>query len=238
MGCFRAWRKSWFTQGTTSAQGRTLLQRGLDGESSAYFDEEMFGHFGCWLSHLVFLIGPGGSQTAMPNDVDRSLNRCVTDFCGLVVLTATAGRYSASILGDISLTSATLVPEEGFVIEYPWCRSAPEQMHGCILAAASTALPAGTGNEPQREELRDNVHRVFVKARWATLLPCHDLLHTVDHLATMMGQKLRNALMNDRLTRRMTSTKHLRMYCWMGDQPVQILPPLYSGSERGDSTDT
>ena len=36
------------------------------------FDEETFKHFGCQLSYLVLLIGPGGLQTDMSNDFDMA----------------------------------------------------------------------------------------------------------------------------------------------------------------------
>ena len=95
-----------------------------------------------------------------------------------------------SDFSDFSSTSATPVPEKGFVIEHPWCRQATEQMRDTIriLAAASTALLAETGTEPQREELHDNVHRLLVKARWAIRVRCRDLRHAVDHLAMGIGQ--------------------------------------------------
>ena len=78
---------------------------------------------------------------------------------------------------------------------------ATEQMRDTMraLAAASTALLAETGNEPQREELHDNVRRLLVRARWAILVHCRDLLHAKDHLAMRMGQKVATDLMKYRL---------------------------------------
>ena len=83
------------------------------------------------------------------------------------------------------------MPGEGSVLGRPRRRHATAQMRDSIriLAAASTALPAETGDEPQQEELYDNAHRVLMKARWATFLRCCDLLHAVDHVAMDMGLK-------------------------------------------------
>ena len=126
----------------------------------------------CQLGCLVFLVGPGGMHTAMSYDVDTFLYRCMTDFCELATLTSTSRHNSATILGDGTSGLGTHVLGEGFVLGRPWCRCATAQMRDSIrvLAAASTALPGEAGDELQRKELHDVVHRVLAKARWATIL--------------------------------------------------------------------
>ena len=190
---------------------------------SACFDEEAFEYFGCQLRYFVFLVGPGGAHTAMSYDVDECLKQCTADFCELAIIMTTLRHYSTIIFGDDTSLSAAHLPGEGSVLGCLWRRHATAQMRDSIriLAAASTALPAETGNAPKQEELHEHVHRVLMKARWATLLRCCDLLHAEDQLAMATGQKLASDLVNYRLRRRTASALHLRVCCWMGDQLAQ-----------------
>ena len=132
--------------------------------------------------------------------VDKSLNRCLTDVCERVILMSRLRHCSTNTLDDSFTTLATTVTERGFCIEYPWSRQAAEKMRDTMRAraAASTALLAETGNEPQREERHDNLHRLLVRARWAIIVHCRDLLHAKDHLAMRMGQQVTTDLMKYR----------------------------------------
>ena len=127
--------------------------------------------------------------------------------------------------------------EKGLVAEYPWRRPASGQMHGCILTAASTALPVETGSELQQDELRDNGQRTFMAIRWVVLRCCYDLLHAVDLLAAMLGQRLANDFVKHRLTKGIRSDGHLRMCYWLGDLPALILPQWNGEFEHGGNAD-
>ena len=147
----------------------------------------------------------------MFNDSDRFLNNGAAKSCVLLVLMISRQYFSVIILGDIFLTPDTRVLEKGLVTEYPWCRPASGQMHGCMLTAVSTALPVKTGNELQQDELRDNDQRTFMAIQWAVLRRCYDLPHAVDLLAAMLGQKLANDFVIYRLTKGSRSNGHLRV---------------------------
>ena len=235
--CVSAWQRSQATCETTMIQGETLLTDSLDVKSFAYFDEQTVAHFGYQLRYIVFVVECCRVETAVFNDVDRFLNNGTAKSCGLLVLMISRQSFSVTILGDIFLTPDVRVLEKGLVTEYPWCRPASGQMHGCILTAASTALPVETGSELQQDELRDNGQRTFMAIRWVVLRCCYDLLHAVDLLAAMLGQRLANDFVKHRLTKGIRSDGHLRMCYWMGDLPALILPQWNGEFEHGGNAD-
>jgi hypothetical protein len=176
-------------------------------------------------------------ETVVFNDDDRFLNNGTAKFGGLLMIMISRQSFSVTVLGDIFLTPDTRALEKGLVTGHPWCRPASGQMHGCILTAASTALPVETGSELQQDELRDNGQRTFMAIRWVVLRCCYDLLHAVDLLAAMLGQSLANDFVKHRLTKGIRSDGHLRMCYWMGDQPALILQQLNGEFGHEGNTD-
>jgi hypothetical protein len=94
-------------------------------------------------------------------------------------------------------------------------------------------LPVETGDEPQRGELHDVASRVLMKVLWAARL-CRDLLRAVNRLATCVAKWTSETdLMLYRLMGYIASTKHLRMFCWVGYELAMINPHLSADSDLG-----
>ena len=78
--------------------------------------------------------------------------------------------------------------------------------------------PVDTGVEPQVGELHDVASRVLMKVLRAARLCRRDLLRAVNCLAMCVAKWTSEAdLMLYRLMGYIASTKHLRMFCWVGD---------------------
>ena len=88
-----------------------------------------------------------------------------------------------------------------------------------------------TGVEPQQGELHDVASRALMKVLGAARLCRRDLLRAVNRLATCVAQWTSEAdLMLYRLMGYIASTKHLRMFCWVGDELAMIIPHLFADS--------
>ena len=91
-----------------------------------------------------------------------------------------------------------------------------------------------TGVEPQQGELHDVASRVLMKVLLAARLCRRGLLRAVNRLATCVAKWTSEAdLMLYRLMGYIASTKHLRMFCWVGDELAMIIPHLFADSDSG-----
>ena len=128
----------------------------------------------------------------------------------------------------------------GPATECPRCHhtDAPESLLNYTsvveMARSPKALPPRAGVEPQQGELHDVAARVRTKVLWAARLCRHDLLRAVNRLATCVARwTSEHDLVLYRLMGYIASTRHLRMYSWVGDSLAQIPPPLHADSDLG-----
>ena len=102
------------------------------------------------------------------------------------------------------------------------------------LTKKPKAPPVDTGEEPQQGEFHEGASRVLIKVLWAARLCRRDLLRVVNRPATCVAKLTsKRDLMLYRLMGYIASTKHLRMYCWVGASLAQIAPHMYVDSELG-----
>ena len=183
--------------------------------------------------------------TVMSYDMEEFLDSWVTKYCELAKITSPLRSYTTPILPDDHSRSAAGAPGSGPVTECPWCHHTATPT-SFVTYSSITALmnkpkvrPVETGDEPQQGELHEVASRVLMKVLWAARLCRRDLLRAVNRLATCVAKWTSEAdLMLYRLMGYIASTKHLRMFCWVGDELAMIIPHLFADSDLGGCSES
>ena len=219
-----------------------LLRCGLLIEPETRIGDKGIQYLGCLQRCSSVEIAPGRTATTI---FEEFLGRCVDKYCELAKAKRPLRHFATPILPDDHALSAAGVPGTGPVTECPWCHhtDTPASFGTCPSVAALARKPTTrsvlTDEESRQGELHAGASRVLMKVLWVARLCRRDLLRAVNRLATYVAKwASKNDLMLYRLMGYIESTKHLRMYCWVGDSLAQITPHLYADSDLGGCADS